>query len=354
MLQNLLFLLFCSWILSYLLIALCSKAFFRFWIVDNPEKYWKKRAPIPYSMGITFFISFFILSFLFIDYSYKLGLIWIFGWIISLVSFVDDRLNVSAKIRLALQICIGGIIALSSIKIWYVSNIFWGIVELETVFIMVGDYTFYIIPFVFTILWYVFIFNTLNWTDGLSGNTSGLSIISFFILFLLGYILFERDTYQWWRDNAIFIMKLCIILVWILIPFWYYDIKEKILMWDSGTMFLWFMLATIAIISGGKIATVLVVFGIYSVDAVYVVTKRILSHKNPLKGDFTHLHHRLMRTWLSKTQFLIFVYSLSFFFWLTALFLEKTGKILVFFLIAFIVIFINKIVEKFWKTHDSL
>lgn len=44
-------------------------------------------------------------------------------------------------------------------------------------------------------------------------------------------------------------------------------------MWDSGTMFLGFMLATLAIISGWKIATVLAVFGIYAVDAIYVVVR---------------------------------------------------------------------------------
>jgi len=47
-------------------------------------------------------------------------------------------------------------------------------------------------------------------------------------------------------------------------------------------MFLGFMLATIAIISGGKIATVLAVFGIYAVDAVYVIVRRLMRRKNPL------------------------------------------------------------------------
>ena len=47
-------------------------------------------------------------------------------------------------------------------------------------------------------------------------------------------------------------------------------------------MFLGFMLASIAIISGGKIATVLAVFGIYAVDAVYVVITRLRAKKNPM------------------------------------------------------------------------
>jgi len=41
-------------------------------------------------------------------------------------------------------------------------------------------------------------------------------------------------------------------------------------------MFLGFMLATLAIISGGKVATVLAVFGIYAVDAIYVIMRRLI------------------------------------------------------------------------------
>jgi UDP-GlcNAc:undecaprenyl-phosphate GlcNAc-1-phosphate transferase len=141
-------------------------------------------------------------------------------------------------------------------------------------------------------------------------------------------------------------MKTCLILIWILLPFWRFDFSGKILMWDSWTMFLGFMLATLAIIAGWKIATVLVVFWIYSVDAVYVIIRRLWKKKNPLKWDFTHLHHRLLDIWLTKKEVLFSIYILSFLFWLTALFLDKTWKIIVFGIIVVIVIFINKIIEK--------
>jgi len=334
-----------SIIFSFSLILAFSKLFYKLDIVDNPEKYGKKRAPIPYSMWVIFFLVFFVVSYFFVEHNYKLYLLWFFGWIITVISFIDDRLDVSAKIRLIIQIIIGAVIWITSIKIGYISNIFWGIINLETYYFEIFNYTIYIIPLIFTILWYVFIFNALNWTDWIQGNTSGLGIISFLILFLLGYILFLKDDYEWWIKNAIFIMKLSIILVWILIPFFYFDVKEKILMWDSWTMFLGFMLASLAIIAGGKIATVLVVFGIYAVDAIYVVLRRIYNKKNPLKWDFTHLHHRLLDLWLTKTQVLAVIFALSFFFWITALFLDKTGKIIVFVIIIFVVIFINEIVR---------
>jgi UDP-GlcNAc:undecaprenyl-phosphate GlcNAc-1-phosphate transferase len=76
-----------------------------------------------------------------------------------------------------------------------------------------------------------------------------LALICFFVIFLLGLKLFVTDTYLGGKQNAEFIMQLSIILVAVLIPFLYFDYKEKILMGDSGTMFLGFMLATLAIIS---------------------------------------------------------------------------------------------------------
>ena len=337
-----------SAIASFFIIQIFLKIFTRYKILDNPKKYNKARKPIPYSMGVVFYISFFLLTLSFVEFSDKLLLIWIFGAVITLLSFLDDLYNVSPKIRLLFQIIIGAIIGLTSIKIGYISNIFGWILELETYSFYILEYQVFIIPLIFTIIWYVFIFNALNWTDGIEWNTSWLSIISFFVLFLLWVILFARDDYQWGLKNAIFVIQLSIILVGILVPFWYYDIREKILMWDSGTMFLGFMLATLAIISGWKIATVLVVFGIYSVDAVYVIIRRLLNKKNPLQWDFTHLHHRLLDTWLTKRQVLYTVYSLSLLFWITALFLDKTGKIIVFWVIVVIVVFMNNIIG-LWK-----
>ncbi len=337
-----------SMITSFFLIQAGYFVFKKYSILDNPAKYKKNRKPIPYSMWVVFFIAFFILTAAFVEFSDKLLLIWVFGWIITLVSFLDDLFNVSPKLRLLFQIIVWAIIWVTSIKIGYVSNIFGWIIDLETYFIQIMNMKVYLVPLLFTIIWYVFVFNAFNWADGIEWNTSGLGIISFFVLFLLGLILFARDDYSWGIDNAIFIIQLSIILVAIIIPFWYYDIREKILMWDSGTMFLGFMLATLAIIAWGKIATVLVVFGIYSVDAVYVIIKRLYHKKNPLHGDFSHLHHRLLDIGLTKRQVLYTVYSLSLLFWITALFLDKIGKIIVFLVIVIIVVFMNKIIE-LWK-----
>lgn len=337
--------------LSYILILAFSHIFRKLDILDNPKKYHKKRKAIPYSLGVIFYIIFAFLSIFFVDWSYKLFLILGFGGIITLVSFCDDLFSLSAKTRLILQIIIGAIIGVTSIKIGYVSNIFWWVIHLETLHFIIADTKIFLIPLLFTIIWYVFIFNALNWTDGIQGNTSGLSLICFFVIFLLGFKLSITDSYLGGQENAHFIMQMCVILIGVLIPFFYFDYKEKILMWDSWTMFLWFMLATLAIISWWKIATVMAVFWIYAVDAIYVTIRRIIWKKNPLSWDFTHLHHRLSDIGFSQNQILILVFSLSFFFGITALFLDRSWKIIVFTIITIFVVFLSYFWEKVKKIY---
>ena len=48
-------------------------------------------------------------------------------------------------------------------------------------------------------------------------------------------------------------------------------------------MFLGFMIATLAIVAGGKIATVASVAGLYLIDVFYVVLSRIMRGQNPMK-----------------------------------------------------------------------
>jgi len=341
-----------SIILSYIFIIIFIKIFTKLKLIDNPKKYWHNRKPIPHSMWMIFIFVFFIISFFFIPHNSKLYLVWLFWFLITFVSFLDDFYFLSPKIRLLIQIIIWWIIWISSIKIWYISNIFWWIIDLQSTLILdIFSYKIYLISLIFTIIWYVFIFNSLNWTDWIVGNTAWLSIINFLIILFLWIKLYFTDNYEWWIENAEFIIKLCIILIWLLIPFWIFNIKEKILMWDSWTMFLGFMLATLSIISWWKIATVLVVFWIYSIDSIYVIIKRIITKKNPLIWDHSHLHYRLLNLWLSKKQTLSFIYIFSFLFWFSSLFFEKIWKIIIFFIIAIFVIFCPYFIKKIKKIN---
>lgn len=54
------------------------------------------------------------------------------------------------------------------------------------------------------------------------------------------------------------------------------------------------MLAYLALLGGAKIGMMLVVLALPLFDSVRVIINRFKEGKNPLKGDYTHLHYRLM------------------------------------------------------------
>jgi UDP-GlcNAc:undecaprenyl-phosphate GlcNAc-1-phosphate transferase len=58
------------------------------------------------------------------------------------------------------------------------------------------------------------------------------------------------------------------------------------------------------------------------VDAFYVIAHRLKNKKNPLNGDTTHLHHRLLKTGLTHFQVLSTIYFFSFVFGISSLFLD--------------------------------
>lgn len=163
------------------------------------------------------------------------------------------------------------------------SNIFGGILRLDSYYLQLGDARIFIIPLFFTIVWYVLVFNSINWSDVIPGLTSGLVGVSFLILLVLTVKLYFQDTTPPSRENSEFVLSILAIMIPSVFIFWLFDVRKSFLIGDSGTMFLAFMIATLAIISGGKIATVATVLGMYIIDAFYVILMRLYNKKNPLK-----------------------------------------------------------------------
>jgi len=332
-------------------ILLFQKLFYTFWYIDNPKKYKKNRKPVPYGMGIVFFVVFGIFSlmeWMFFSNFWnetiftKHILLFIFGGIITTVSFFDDRVSLSPKIRLTIQIIIGMILGVTVVQVGYILPIFsyflW-----ENSFLQSP-----ILPFLFTTFWYVFLFNAVNWSDGVPGNTSWLLLICFLVLFLLGVKLYISWDYKS-EENTLYFLSITALMVGSLGVFFFFDRNEKILMGDSGTMFLGFLLASMAIIVGGKIWTVVCVFGVYIIDAVYVVMTRIFTGKNPLLWDSTHFHHRLLQAGMSEKNLRRTVFLSAFLFGCLSLFFTTTGKVILFILILLFVIFFPKYIQYFSK-----
>ena len=102
----------------------------------------------------------------------------------------------------------------------------------------------------------------------------------------------------------------------------------KIFLGESGSTFAGFMLAVLAVVSGGKIATTLLVMGIPLLDMIWVIFQRLRRRQSPFSSDRKHLHYKLTQIGLSEPQAVLFLYALTGIFGASALFLQSRGKLI--------------------------
>jgi len=88
-------------------------------------------------------------------------------------------------------------------------------------------------------------------------------------------------------------------------------------MGDTGAMFLGFMLAALAVLGAFKVPTAAAVFlpvlllGVPLGDSTHAILKRLLNGKNPLIGDRTHIHHRLVDRGFTIVQAVLLIYAVA-------------------------------------------
>lgn len=294
------------------------KFFPRLGLLDRPHEYGIKRNPIPYSGGIIFFAVFLATTFIFIDITKPIAGVIFAALLITFVSFLDDRVRLNAWLRLAAQILAGIIIVFAGVKIQLISNPFGAPIFLDKFTFEIFGQQIWIISAFAIIAWLTLMMNVMNWLDGIPGLSSGISTIAQISLFILASRQFNIVD-----QSAV--ITISSVLAASTLAFLLFDFHPpKILMGDTGSMFLGFMLGSLSIIAGGKLATALLIMGFPVLDAFWVILKRILRGESPMKGDFTHFHHRLLHVGLSPRKALAFNFTLCAVFAAIALVLPTT------------------------------
>jgi UDP-GlcNAc:undecaprenyl-phosphate GlcNAc-1-phosphate transferase len=90
-----------------------------------------------------------------------------------------------------------------------------------------------------------------------------------------------------------------------------------------------FFLSILAILSGAKVATTLMVLAVPTADAIFTIGRRVLAGKSPFWGDRGHLHHKLLDVlgW-GKRRIAVFYWISSLVLGLLSLYLNTWGKII--------------------------
>lgn len=166
-------------------------------------------------------------------------------------------------------------------------------------------------PWWFTVmismLWFVFMMNTVNFLDGLDGLASGVSLIA-------GLMLFINSAFRI-NPAQLSVSLLPLSLAGATLGFLLYNFHPaKVFMGSSGSYVLGFAIAALSIIGGAKMATILLVMGLPLLDVVWLIVNRIRQGKNPMRGDRQHLHFRLVDRGFGQRQIVLAYYAFCFLF----------------------------------------
>ena len=312
---------------TVVLTFLALRIFPRIGLMDKPHKYGFKRKPIPYAGGVIFYIVFLVLASCFLEFSTALMGVIVGALILLSVNFIDDVRGLSPWPRLMAQGAAALCVVLSGVRAESLTNPLGGTIDLTGLEVSfgVGEHLFVIslISLIVTVFWILAMVNTMNWLDGLNGLPSGVTFIASVILFALAV----RPDFHYIDQTQTAV--LAIIVAGIALGFWFFDFSPaKILMGDTGSMFFGYMLAVLAILSGGKIATAFLVMGLPILDFGWVILRRTISGKSPFKGDLRHFHHRLIKAGFSERKSLFAIYFFCMAFGGTALFLGTGQKLI--------------------------
>lgn len=320
-----------SFLLALVVTPLVRALMRQYHVIDRPKSAERKihKKNIALGGGLALFLSFFLV----VSVGSSLGdfgqdvqvrhLIGLFcgGAILMIGGLLDDRLRLRPLQQLIAPLLAACTVILFGIGPHEITNPLGGNIPLDQwiiVFPHLGQWVVFADLLVFW--WLMGVMFTTKLLDGLDGLVTGVSAIGGLMIFFLSM------QAQWFQPDvarlSIAFTGVCLgFLVWNWHP-------ATIFLGEGGSLFTGFMIGALAIISGGKIATTLLVLAIPMLDILRVLFSRIHKKRSPFEGDSEHLHFRLLQSGLSQRQTVLLFYAISFLFGITTLFLQSKEKLL--------------------------
>ena len=246
--------------------------------------------------GLAIFLSF-LTGYLFFGSVYEpMNSIFIGGIIIVLIGIVDDIKTVQARWKLIVQIIAACIVA------------FHGGIYLPEISIFGLHLYFGWFGYILAVFFIVGAINAINFIDGIDGIAAGTSSIYFATISIIAFALN--------RIGGIDVV-LCMILLGATLGCLVYNFyPAKIFLGDTGSMFLGYMIAVIALL-GFKTATVtsliipIIVLLLPIMDTLFAILRRLLKGEKPMAADAEHIHHQILKLNKSKTKTVLIIYAIN-------------------------------------------
>lgn len=285
--------------------------------------------PVPRGGGIPIFFSVLILALFFVQVDKYLIALLVSAALLTTVGVIDDVIDLHPLLRLVAGLAAGLIIVGSGIGIAYVTNPLGpGVIHLnqpQIAFELFSQpHTIWILADLFALIFIVWNMNIVNWSKGVDGQLPAFITIAFLFVGLLSDT-FSSDPTEF--NNAVLSFILAGSYLGLLVFNWY---PQKIMPGYGAGSLAGFFLSVLAILSGAKVATTLMVLAIPTADAAFTIGRRLVQGKVPIWGDREHLHHQLLDQFgWGRQRISLFYAVVSLIMGGLALVLNTTGKIIV-------------------------
>ncbi len=291
--------------IAFLISLLITKSLIRFarplGMIDSPNERSSHTLPTPKGGGLSFFIVFTLITtglyFFFPEYDQIVSPLLFGGPLVVILGWLDDRYTLSALIRLMVHFIVAILIYRLVTKgftvdltISFLPNVFW-------------------INFLFCVFFIAWFINLYNFMDGADGLASSTAIAGSTLMAVVCYI----------NGSSELAMIYCLIAYTVggfMVFNWS---PAKIFMGDTGSYFLGFLFASLALISkayaGVSFYSHIIIFGFFIFDATYVLFRRALRRERVFNAHKMFLFHKLLQRGWSHRKVSVF-YTLVLVLWL--------------------------------------
>ena len=264
--------------------------------LDIPNERKVHKVPIPRLGGLGIYMGFLLGYILFGTMSLRMNAILIGSFIIIVTGIVDDIKPIPAKVKFLFQIIAASVVA------------FYGKILLSDLSAFGFYIEFGIFSYPITILFIVSIINCINLIDGLDGLAAGLSSIYFVTIGIV--IVGWMHTFD--LDAVITFVMLGSTLGFLCHNFH----PAKIFMGDSGSMFLGYIIAVIALLGFKNVTLTTLLAPIFLLaipimDTLFAILRRVINKKPIGEPDKQHLHHQLLNLNLSHRNTVLVIYFID-------------------------------------------
>ncbi|MEG0021237.1 MAG: MraY family glycosyltransferase [Bacilli bacterium] len=333
-----------------ILIPLIKKIAIHVGALDIPNERKVHTKPMPRLGGLGIYLGFLLGYMIYGEPSALMNSILIGSFIIVLTGVVDDIKPLDAKFKFAGQLVAACVV------------VFYGNLVMHELTAFGFTLNFGILAYPITLFFILGCINCINLIDGLDGLAGGISSIYFLTIGIIAVI----------QNKLGLDCVLTFVMLGSTLGFLVYNFNpSSIFMGDSGSMFLGFIIAVIALL-GFKNVTMtsliipLIILAIPILDTIFAIIRRILKGESISKPDKFHIHHQFLSRNFSQKETVLTIYLINILFAFASIvyFLKDRtlGYIIYFILMTIVIVFVIKTnvvfehkgrIKNFFKKHKK-